>query len=365
MSLLIVGLLVMVPVVESSFVDDVWFGITGFFSMLITGNVPGPNPEQCTDGTSPEECSNNQPFYCEVAGEDMGDGVLAVVFNLVEDCGLCGCPDGENCSKDGSCEVFLPENETVVCAEVSCGDEYGSLCEGEITNECVGEEVCTNTELGWACDTVEAPNHCGNGMVDSGEVCDGTNLTGQTCVSQGFASGTLACKDTCLGFDTSSCVPFNVTNGTGPDDTDPDDTDPTTPKTCNSIGGKCTDICEAGYLAYNEDSLSITCDQSYATSVHLMCCVLSDSEAFSEENSTSEDNEDGIDKSDSASKNLRESLKSPTESGSKNFVPEDATGLQKLFSNISYGMGSVWVIFALVVVIVGITYFLHGRFNKK
>ncbi|MFH2007020.1 MAG: hypothetical protein ABI333_10585, partial [bacterium] len=51
---------------------------------------------------------------------------------------------------------------------------------------------------------------CGNGVREAAEVCDGAELAGQTCESQGFDGGTLACRADCSGFDTSSCT------GTGP-----------------------------------------------------------------------------------------------------------------------------------------------------
>lgn len=47
---------------------------------------------------------------------------------------------------------------------------------------------------------------CGNNTREGLEVCDGTDLFGQTCISQGFDGGTLACDGTCTGFDTSACV---------------------------------------------------------------------------------------------------------------------------------------------------------------
>jgi hypothetical protein len=47
---------------------------------------------------------------------------------------------------------------------------------------------------------------CGDNVKDSGEVCDGSDLNSQTCVSQGFASGTLTCAVNCQSFVTSSCV---------------------------------------------------------------------------------------------------------------------------------------------------------------
>ncbi len=47
---------------------------------------------------------------------------------------------------------------------------------------------------------------CGNGIIESPEVCDGSNLGGETCQSQGFDGGTLACASNCLSFDTSGCT---------------------------------------------------------------------------------------------------------------------------------------------------------------
>lgn len=50
-----------------------------------------------------------------------------------------------------------------------------------------------------------------DGIIDPGEQCDGSNLNGQTCVSLGFAAGTLACTASCT-FDTSGC-----TSGSAPE----------------------------------------------------------------------------------------------------------------------------------------------------
>ena len=45
---------------------------------------------------------------------------------------------------------------------------------------------------------------CGDGTIQCSEECDGANLGGETCESQGFVGGTLACDGGC-GFDTSAC----------------------------------------------------------------------------------------------------------------------------------------------------------------
>jgi len=46
--------------------------------------------------------------------------------------------------------------------------------------------------------------NCGNGIVEGSEQCDDPDLNGQTCVTQGFTSGTLGCNLNCT-FDTGAC----------------------------------------------------------------------------------------------------------------------------------------------------------------
>jgi hypothetical protein len=50
-------------------------------------------------------------------------------------------------------------------------------------------------------------NPCGNGVIDPGEPCEGDDLQGETCESQGTASGELACSELCQ-FDLSGCMPL-------------------------------------------------------------------------------------------------------------------------------------------------------------
>jgi len=50
------------------------------------------------------------------------------------------------------------------------------------------------------------PTTCGNGVVDLGEDCDGSDLADRNCRSLGFPSGTLACGADCkYDLDTCSC----------------------------------------------------------------------------------------------------------------------------------------------------------------
>jgi len=53
---------------------------------------------------------------------------------------------------------------------------------------------------------------CGNDLIEGMETCDGTDLGGEDCISQGFDEGTLACLGDCSGFDTSGCNSFMCGN---------------------------------------------------------------------------------------------------------------------------------------------------------
>jgi len=46
---------------------------------------------------------------------------------------------------------------------------------------------------------------CGNGIIEGGEDCEGTNLNNKTCQSLGYSSGTLSCDISC-SFDTNQCI---------------------------------------------------------------------------------------------------------------------------------------------------------------
>jgi hypothetical protein len=56
------------------------------------------------------------------------------------------------------------------------------------------------------------PNACGDGSIDPGEACDGTDLGTESCATQEFAGGTLVCTAACE-LDTSGCVETLCNNG--------------------------------------------------------------------------------------------------------------------------------------------------------
>jgi hypothetical protein len=61
----------------------------------------------------------------------------------------------------------------------------------------------TGGSSGTSSGTTSSP--CGNGVIDPGESCDGTDLDGATCESLGEGTGTLSCDPVTCTFDTSMC----------------------------------------------------------------------------------------------------------------------------------------------------------------
>ena len=149
-----------------------------------------------------------------------GDGVVAGV----EECdppGQDAC--GADCTRDvskcgnGVCE---PPEDATNCDD-DCGGS-GEVCGNDLIE---GAEFCDGTQLGGATcvslgyatgtlacaancqyDTVDCRHaaQCGNGTLDAGESCDGENLNGQSCQTLGLGAGALACRSDCT-FDVSAC----------------------------------------------------------------------------------------------------------------------------------------------------------------
>jgi hypothetical protein len=107
-------------------------------------------------------------------------------------------------------------------ASQTCGNgtlDAGEQCDG--TN--LGGATCTS--LGFAGGTLACSaqctfdtsgcSTCGNNVIDPGEVCDGTALGGATCTSLGCAGGALLCNSTCSGYDKSLCDGCPLCNDNG------------------------------------------------------------------------------------------------------------------------------------------------------
>jgi len=103
------------------------------------------------------------------------------------------------------------------------GIDHGPVCGNALLEQ---TEVCDGTDLnnqtcvsrGFAAGTLLCSTDCGafdtggctaalcgNDLVESGEVCDGSDLNGQSCTSQGFTSGALGCQAGCTAYNISGC----------------------------------------------------------------------------------------------------------------------------------------------------------------
>lgn len=66
-----------------------------------------PVIQKCADGTLYGQCSTNKPKYC-----DKG--------NLINKCSICGCPQNQNCTHFGSCQIIQP----MVTGGIVCNGIY-------------------------------------------------------------------------------------------------------------------------------------------------------------------------------------------------------------------------------------------------
>lgn len=124
----------------------------------------------------------------------------------------------------------------------------------------------TNTNNNENTNTNTNTTNCGNGVIDEGEVCDGTNLDEETCQTQGFYTGTLLCLPDCSAFDISSCEGYcgdGLINGLE----DCDDSE-LGGATCNSVTGGTMPL---GELSCNESCEYYTQDCHNTCTEHSEC----------------------------------------------------------------------------------------------
>nr|MBI4156636.1 hypothetical protein [Candidatus Woesearchaeota archaeon] len=115
-----------------------------------------------------------------------------------------------NAQKQGSCinplgKTFCDNyNPTDQCYCDSKCEEYKDCC-SDYQNVCKG-----GSTGGGGGGSGGGTLVCGNGIREGNEVCDGSDLGGNTCTSLGYLQGQLKCQSNCVAFDTSGCVKKDV-----------------------------------------------------------------------------------------------------------------------------------------------------------
>ena len=122
------------------------------------------------------------------------------------------CVDSDNCGTIVSRPTLT---QACVCTPNWSCTNWTNCSAGSQTRVCTDANSCgVNTDKPATTQTCTVAPVCGNGIIEGTEQCDASNLNSQTCVSKGFASGTLKCNSACA-FDTSSCVSICKNTCTG------------------------------------------------------------------------------------------------------------------------------------------------------
>ncbi len=136
-------------------------------------------------------------------GLEAGDAVIISVGGLFGSTGNWQLDINELGAGAGGC--CFP-NGGIGCSDETCQDQ---VCQA--LPECCQfgwSQQCSNVADVF-CEVCNTPDVCGNGEAEDGEACDGDDFGGETCVSQGFDGGALACAADCSGLDTSGCIDYD------------------------------------------------------------------------------------------------------------------------------------------------------------
>ena len=155
-------------------------------------------------------CVRDDPDHCANRDED-GDVYCASIKDVGGFCSKCTAKDF-GCVADvtkigGDCR---PDNVTTAADDDSSTDPSAT----STPTDTIADDSATSTSASATTESDDSGSSttgppqpvCGNGMLEMGEVCDGTNLDGFTCELSGHENGTLACDDESCEYDYQGCT---------------------------------------------------------------------------------------------------------------------------------------------------------------
>ena len=149
-------------------------------------------------------CTTTNESHC---GNQLGDVTCMKRDDTKPYCDRCSAVN------DGCSDTI---NHDPGCYDGDAGTSSGSTSSDSATSTVTTDTTTMSTSMTTSMtmtDPTDAstsggpPPPCPNGMIDDGEECDGEALNDETCESQGFGPGTLACSPLCE-FDTTGCEPM-------------------------------------------------------------------------------------------------------------------------------------------------------------
>lgn len=218
-------------------------------------------------------CTTKTPFFTTGSGAGTimsychqrsgGYGNIAMTFGQGQTCGT----NPEREAARMAAHVASQAATYAACfAGPTCGNgkiDAGEQCDGAALGgaSCLsrgfagGTLTCSPT-----CTLVTSQcTNCGNNVINAGEICDGTALGGATCSATGCTGGSVACNNTCSGYDRSGCTGCPVCDNDGNCEIGENCT--ACPNDCRggtTAGAACGNgVCEAGN---GEDCISCPSD---------------------------------------------------------------------------------------------------------
>ncbi|MBQ9394565.1 MAG: hypothetical protein IJU23_03480 [Proteobacteria bacterium] len=158
--------------------------------------------------SKPTTCGNNTIDAGEVCdGSSLNNASCASVVG-VGSTGTLKC--SENCydyDRTGCTSASVCGNGILETGENCDGNDFGSqTCESLVGPGSRGNLLCNGCSI--STENCSAASTCGNGIIDGTDVCDGSAINGATCASivgEG-SKGSVTCRDNCSGYDISGCT---------------------------------------------------------------------------------------------------------------------------------------------------------------